>query len=569
MGDSPHCLLLLQVTDNSSTTETRLGECDPTIGFSQCATASMAASSPPISFSPSGDNNHNNTMELPNFERLSFLDCPNTEEYHNAALAYAKQLHDSVRERAIHVLRTKEDEDEAERLRLRADELEQLVEAEEKKAAEAIRIREAENRRKQIPQPPPRVPTPPPQVAPPPAPRQEPTPQPAPVKPAQPSLSPPTSTPTPPPVQAPAPQAAPQSTPQPPAVQPPKPQPAAPQNQSNGLQVLADSGRLLEIHGNLKKLRGFIRGQNEPISMEQVKQRDGSIKEKAITIRTIAGDMRRTLTRTMGQLTDVAGSNSKQIVAIRELLEKSLTIKSAPMQPQHFMLNPPQGPAEGAQHNGDTMPSLFLYLLNIFTKAIVNQLSSEASTNPKIAEPIGIVAHTIISHPKFLWRGQSFIGIIMAKFRTSLPVVFGIRGAETTEQGRQRLGWRKGDNGWISDQEHQDRMRGLGAGYAALCLRNYSKSARTNPWPPSNYWNAMGLLICTPPPERCTTQVLVLTALLDGYERKFLEFYGDMARCALRAAIIDFPNSSPEKTAAVQTLSVLGDKMKRDLGITL
>ena len=93
------------------------------------------------------------------------------------------------------------------------------------------------------------------------------------------------------------------------------------------------------------------------------------------------------------------------------------------------------------------MPSLFLYLLNIFTKAIVNQLSSEASTNPKIAEPIGIVAHTIISHPKFLWRGQSFIGIIMAKFRTSLPVVFGIRGAETTEQGRQRLGWRKGDNG--------------------------------------------------------------------------------------------------------------------------
>ena len=217
-------------------------------------------------------------------------------------------------------------------MRLRANELEQLVEAEEKKAAEAIRIREAENRRKQIPQPPPRVPTPPPQAAPPPAPRQESPPQPAQVKPAQPSLNPSTSTPT-PPAQAPAPRAAPQSTPQPPAVQPPKPQatpvqqaapsapavqppqpqPAAPQNQSNGLQVLADSDRLLEIHGNLKKLRGFIQGQNEPISMEQVKQRDGSIKEKAITIRTIAGDMRRTLTRTMGQLTDVAGSNSKQV----------------------------------------------------------------------------------------------------------------------------------------------------------------------------------------------------------------------------------------------------------------
>ncbi|KAH7322010.1 GLE1-like protein-domain-containing protein [Rhexocercosporidium sp. MPI-PUGE-AT-0058] len=527
---------------------------------------------------------------------MSFLDCPNTEEYHTVALAYAKQLHDNVRERAILVLRTKEDEDEAERLRLQADKLEQQVEAEEKKAAEAIRIREAENRRKQIPQPPPRLPTPPPpqvaRPAPTPSAPQQPSPvHPAPIKPTQSPFNPPASTPA-QISQSPA-SRPPQFTPQPPvtqlstptkqqpspfqqatapAVQPPQQlqsqsQPSQPE--SNGLQVIPDADRLVQIHGNLKKLRSFILTQNDPISSERVRQRDGSMKEKHVTVRTLAGEMRRALTRTMGQLTDIAGSNSKQIVTIRELLEKSLTINSALMQPQHFMCNPPQGPVEGAQHNGDVMPSLFLYLLNVFTKAIVNQLSSEASTNPKIAEPIGIVAHTIISHPKFLWRGQSFVGIIMAKFRTSLPVVFGVRGSETTEQGRQRLGWRKGDNGWISDQEHQDRMRGLGAGYAALCLRNYSKSARVNPWPPSHYWNAMGLLICTPPSERSTTQVIVLTALIDGYERKFLEFYGDMARCAMRAAIIDFPRNSTEKTAAIQTLSVLGDKIKRDLGITL
>ncbi|KAG4442695.1 hypothetical protein IFR05_001802 [Cadophora sp. M221] len=560
----------------------------------------MAAPSPAASSSLNGDSSgsssyNNNNMELPNLERMSFLDCPNTEEYHTAALAYSKQLHDNVRERAILVLRTKEDEEEAERLRRRADTLEQQVEAEERKAAEAIRIREAENRRKQIPLPPPRLPTPPPQVAPPaptpPEPQQQTPAQPAPVKPAQSAFNPPTSIPT-PPAQAPAPRPPPQFTsqPAPQPTPPPKPQPspfqqtATPavqppqesqsqrqlsQPQSNGLQVIPDADRLVQIHGNLKKLRSFISTQNDPISTERVRQRDGSMKEKHVTVKTLAGEMRRALTRTMGQLTDIAGSNSKQIVTIRELLEKSLTVNSAPMQPQHFMCNPPEGPVDGAQHNGDMMPSLFLYLLNIFTKAIANQLSSEAATNPKIAEPIGIVAHTIISHPKFLWRGHSFVGIIMAKFRISLPVVFGVRGSETTEQGRQRLGWRKGDDGWISDQEHQDRMRGLGAGYAALCLRNYSKSARVNPWPPSHYWNAMALLICTPPAERSTTQVIVLTALIDGYERKFLEFYGDMAICAMRAAIIDFPRSSSDKTAAIQTLSILGDKMKRDLGITL
>ncbi|KAL2068478.1 hypothetical protein VTL71DRAFT_16576 [Oculimacula yallundae] len=560
----------------------------------------MAASSPAAASSLSGDRSsyNNNNMELPNLERMSFLDCPNTEEYHTTALAKSKQIHDSVRERAILVLRTKADEEEADRLRLQANELEQQVDAEERKAAEAIRIREAENRRKQIPQPPPRVPTPPPQVAPrapTPPPPQKPSPvQPAAVK-AQSPFSPAITTPTPPPpqpvaprapppqfalqppAQQPAPPAKPQSSPfqQPqqsksPAVQPPsQPNPPAPQSQDNARHILPDADRLVAIHNNLKKLRAFILTQETPISREQVRQRDGSMKVKQITVRSIAGEMRRALTRTMGQLTDVAGSNSKQIVTIRELLEKSLTIDSAPMQPQHFMCDPPQGPVEGTQNNGDMMPSLFLYLLNIFTKAIVNQLSSEASTNPKIAEPIGIVAHTIISHPKFLWRGQSFIGIIMAKFRLSIPVVFGVRGSETTEQGRARLGWRKGDNGWLSDQEHQDRMRGLGAGYAALCLRNYSKSARVNPWPPSHYWNAMALLVSTPPAERSTTQVIVLTAMLDGYERKFLEFYGDMARSAMRAAIVDFPSSTPEKTSAIQGLSVLGDKIKRDLGLSL
>ncbi|CZT12693.1 hypothetical protein WAI453_005557 [Rhynchosporium graminicola] len=560
----------------------------------------MAASSPAASSSLDGDstNSYMNNVELPNLEKMSFLDCPNTEEYHKAALAYSKQLHDSVRERAILVLRTKEDEDEAERLRLQANKLEQLVEAEERKAAEAVRIREAENRRKQIPQPPPKVPTPPPQVttrAPtPPAPRQPSPVQQAPGK-AESPFSPAVVTPTPPPqiqaprvpppqfsLQPPAVQPTPPTKPQPstfqqgqksspPAVQPPsQPNPPAPQSQDNAQQILPDAERLGTIHSNLKKLRTFILTQETPISREQVRQRDGSMKVKDITVRSIAGEMRRNLTRTMGQLTDVAGSNSKQIVTIRELLEKSLTIQSAPMEPQHFMLTPPQSPVEGAQHNnGDMMPSLFLYLLNIFTKAIVNQLSSEASTNPKIAEPIGIVAHTIISHPKFLWRGHSFVGIIMAKFRKSLPVVFGVRGSETTEQGRARLGWRRGDNGWLSDQEHQDRMRGLGAGYAALCLRNYSKSARVNPWPPSHYWNAMALLVDTPPSERTTTQVIVLTSMLDGYERKFLEFYGDMARCAMRAAIVEFPRSCGEKNSAVQGLSVLGDKIKRDLGITL
>lgn len=235
-----------------------------------------------------------------------------------------------------------------------------------------------------------------------------------------------------------------------------------------------------------------------------------------------------------------------------------------------FFVRSPTGPVEGAQHNGDTMPTLFVYLLSILAKVVVAQLASEASANPKVADPIGVLVHMIITVPNYQWRGAPFMDIIMAKFRVSLPVVFGIVGNEKSEEGRARLGWRKDDGNWISDQEHGDRMRGLGCGYAALCLRNYSKAARKSPWPPTHYWKAMAAIVSTPEADRSPTQTTVLTALIDGYETKFLGFYGDMAIAALKAAVIEYPRRSKDPNAAsIRTLRVLGDRLKKDLGLAL
>ena len=233
------------------------------------------------------------------------------------------------------------------------------------------------------------------------------------------------------------------------------------------------------------------------------------------------------------------------------------------------MLSKPE-PCEGAVHNGDEMPMIFMFLLNIFAKYIISQFINEAGVNPAIADPIGVIAVQIFACEKFLWRGQSLIDIMMAKMRISCPVLFGVRGNEGTEQGRASLGWVKNQSGFISEEEHGGRMTGLGAGYAAISLRDFSKSRLKNPWHPTHYWQTMASIVATPPNERSITQYLVLRALIDGYEATFLRFYGNAARAALKVALVKFPESSraPDSSVdsgsgAVGGVMVLADKLMR------
>ncbi|KAK6584272.1 hypothetical protein PZA11_002496 [Diplocarpon coronariae] len=528
----------------------------------------------------------------PSFTSMSIGDetrYASMKEQHTALLAAAQERGRLIREAARLTLQAESDNQEARLLKARADALEKSVAAAERKAREECRIRDAENKARAIPQPAPRLPTPPapPAVPAPPVgqaavpPATSPTPSPAPAgngtsgglfgPPAAAASSPSassraqTTTQSTPPAAASS-QPAP-AVPRSPSATAVQQAPPAPQPEARVSHVLPDAPRYAEIHRLCKDMRRFVAEQTT-VTLN-VPHPNGTPGNKPSSLKAYAGELRRALTRTMGQLTEGSGTNTDQLRALRNIFTQALDTPSPPVDPRRFLVTFPDGPVDGAVHNGDQMPCLFIYMVNIFAKAVVAQLSNEAGVNPRIAEPIGIVVHNIITVPAFLWRGKSFIDVIVAKFRVSLPVVFGERGNEKTEEGRKRLGWKQTDGGWISEQDHNDRMRGLGAGYAALCLRNYSKSTRENPWPATYYWNAMALILDTPPPERNQTQALVLTAMIEGFEKKFLDFYGNMAIAALRAALITFPREASEQTAAIKTLMVLGERLKRDAGLTL
>lgn len=234
----------------------------------------------------------------------------------------------------------------------------------------------------------------------------------------------------------------------------------------------------------------------------------------------------------------------------------------------------------GAPNDSPQLPVLFLYLLNSFTKAIIKQFIDEAGVNPKAADPIGVVAVSIFSKPEFCWRGTSLIDILMAKFCVVAPVLWGMRGNEKTAEGRKRLGWWKepkfdddqswASRQWVSEQMHNTRMTGLGAGYAAISLRDFSRmSISRNPYKPYHYWASMAAIVNTPPQEASSTQYTVLKAMIENYEERFLGFYGSIGKAALRNALVDFPDKAVSDGVAVASLKVLGDRLKKDYGLTL
>lgn len=213
-------------------------------------------------------------------------------------------------------------------------------------------------------------------------------------------------------------------------------------------------------------------------------------------------------------------------------------------------------------------PALLLYLLNILAKAVISQFIDEGGVSPKAADPVGIVASHIFAISEFRWNGSSLIDILIAKMHVVCPVIWGIYGDESTKEGKLRLGWWQEDKDsktptWVSSQEHNQRMTGLGAGFAALAMRNYEKAKLDNPYPNVHYWQALAAIINVPAAEITQTHFIVLKAMIENYETRFLEFYGDAAIAALRIALLEFPRRGEHQhSVAAKALAGLADVLR-------
>ncbi|EOD51869.1 putative rna export mediator gle1 protein [Neofusicoccum parvum UCRNP2] len=284
-------------------------------------------------------------------------------------------------------------------------------------------------------------------------------------------------------------------------------------------------------------------------------------------LKKVAGDLRRHMRMKLGQLTLNPRENKDMLQSLRGCFTQAVNTPCFTVDVKQFLASPtqaqlPPGPCE--------ISALLVFLFNHFAKAIVNQLASEAGVNIKAADPIGIVAVSVLGNPQFCINNKiPLTDILLAKYHKSCGVLFGIYGPEKTERGRTRLGWRQNEGRWCSDQDHLERMTGLGAGWASLALRKIKVgSALVHPLPNAHYWRAFSRIVNTPPHEATATHYMVLKAMVEGDSLdRFIQCYGRAAVAALRKGLIEFPQG--HDSVAAKSLPGLVETIKKERKLTL
>lgn len=279
------------------------------------------------------------------------------------------------------------------------------------------------------------------------------------------------------------------------------------------------------------------------------------------------GDARRSLRTRVGQITGARASNTATIAKIREALRSAANARGPMVDIRRFIVSPIPQLSNDSEAQ---FPGFLLYLLNHFAKSIIAQFVGEASNEGKIIDAIGVIGISIFADEEFKWRGISLIDVLIAKFHAVCPVLWGIYGRENTQQGKQRLGWARAEPGgpFVTTNVHNERMLGLGSGFASLTLRNFSKNKKVNPWPNTEFWRALAYIVNTPSADITSTHLIVLKSMLADHVEKFITIFGHVAVAALRTAVIDFPARAPASESA-NMLKVVPDVWKKNLHLTL
>ncbi|KAI7250871.1 hypothetical protein KC335_g16778 [Hortaea werneckii] len=218
--------------------------------------------------------------------------------------------------------------------------------------------------------------------------------------------------------------------------------------------------------------------------------------------------------------------------------------------PSEFILYPEQPPTSTTAEK--RYPGCLLYLLSRFAKSAISQLIQEAGMETETADGVGVLLVTIFSVPNYRWNGQSLIDVLWAKYHVVCPPLFGITGNQKTVAGRKRLGWwvdGDGDtaNAFISDELHYQRMRGLGAGFSALTLRDFSRSANPNPAPNRLWWESLARILNLPPGHPQLTHYVLVKALLADHIPRILQIFASAGKAVIRKATGEFPQKGPRR----------------------
>lgn len=203
------------------------------------------------------------------------------------------------------------------------------------------------------------------------------------------------------------------------------------------------------------------------------------------------------------------------------------------------------------------------WLLNFFCKSIVSQAETETVVSPQSAVSIGMLAVLITtSHP-------DTFEFMMARLVKKCPQIIGYTSPIDTEEGRIRMGYRRGDDGkWEDDSQYAERIAGMTSVWAIMTSSRLSGD-RVQHYPISQAWTFLARQVNRPVDQTRDADYAAVAAWWDMSAEKLLTAYGRQGSKLLDLVWDDWTAAAADKRypSAVR-LRLLGEDWKSTNKIT-
>jgi nucleoporin GLE1 len=280
------------------------------------------------------------------------------------------------------------------------------------------------------------------------------------------------------------------------------------------------------------------------------------------------GDTRRDMRKRLGQVTTERKDSQAAINRLRaECFDKALQTPGPMIDIRPYIVShqiPEVTNEAEAQY-----PALLLYAWICFEKSVIMQWNQEAANEDhSIIQELGLIAASLYSDHKYKWKGVvPLTDTLLAKLHRVCPMMFGINGNTTTKQGLARLGLDKYGTSDANQNSYLQMATGVGAGYAALSLRQFS--GKNPAVPMADYWRAVASICNTPSDALFPGHFMCLKGLLRDFVRKFLTFYGVHAIAVLRRATRALPDRAPSERPGLKSAADIVRSMPDGWKLTL
>lgn len=198
------------------------------------------------------------------------------------------------------------------------------------------------------------------------------------------------------------------------------------------------------------------------------------------------------------------------------------------------------------------------WLLNFIAKALVSQAETEVTVKASAAVPLGFLAATFLStYPEFDYY-------LLARLVKKCCFVIGYTGSIDSENGRLRMGWRRGGDGkWESEVKYEERVAGILSLWAVMTRFIDSEEYALFNW--KAQWRFLARILNTAQELLGDVHYVIVSNWWEAAAKSFLGVFGTQAIKLLHLTTQEWATFGvSKKFGAASRLQVLGeDYLKR------